>query len=141
LRRAAAAAAALAVSLSCNAGRSGPSPGAAAPPPVAGSALPLAAEPASFDFGRVLPRHSVQKEFRLRNLGRDTLAIDSVVTDCGCMVVGEYARALPPGGSTALTVMLETPPSPGTVQRSLVVKTPAGSLQVRIRATVVGDGG
>ncbi len=99
-------------------------------------------EPAAFDFGRVLPGRSVQKEFRLRNLGRDALPIDSVTTDCGCMVVGEYARVLPPGASTGLTVMLTTPPQPGPLLRTLVVRTggahPA-SVALHVRATVVEE--
>jgi hypothetical protein len=132
----AAAAAALAAQVACTAPAVQPGTGApgAAPP---AAAAPLVAEPPGFDFGRVLPDRSVQKEFRLRNLGQQALVIENVATDCGCMVVGEYARELPAGGTTQLTVLLNTPPQPGVVQRTVVVRTAAGSLPVPIRATVV----
>jgi hypothetical protein len=131
-----AAAGALALQVACTAGAP-PAGGAAASPPPAAVSAPLVAEPAGFDFGRVLPAHSVQKEFRLRNLGRQPVVIENVATDCGCMVVGEYAKELPAGGSTPLTVLLHTPPQPGLVQRTVVVRTPGGNLPLPIRATVV----
>lgn len=136
----AAAAVAAVLAISCGEARlpaPRPSPQAAAPRP-----LVLAAEPSVFDFGRVLPGRSVRKEFRLRNLGRQEIAIESVTTDCGCLVAGEYARRLPPGGSTSLTVMLQVPAEPGRVERTVVVRTggpAAESLALRLRATVVAD--
>ena len=137
--RAAAAAGALALQVACTAGA--PSPGASASSPAAaasaGVSVALIAEPSGFDFGRVLPDRSVQKEFRLRNLGTRPVVIENVATDCGCMVVGEYAKELPAGGTTPLTVLLHTPPQPGLVQRTVVVRTPAGNLPLPIRATVV----
>ena len=136
------AAAALAALLA--AGCSGPAP--APPPPspaaAAGEAPALVLEPAAFDFGRVLPQRALHKDFQLRNLGRTTVAIDSVTTDCGCMIVGPYARQLAPGASTVLTVELQTPPGAGTVVRALVVRTAGAnptSLELKLRATVVGE--
>jgi hypothetical protein len=121
-------------------------PAAAPSPAPSGATAPAASavafEPASFDFGRVLPDRSLQKDFRLRNLGRAPVAIDAVTTDCGCLVVGAYARQLAPGASTVLTVQLQTPAQPGTLVRNVVVKTAAPnptSLQLTLRATVVGD--
>ena len=119
---------------------------ASSPAPPSGSAAPAAVavafEPAAFDFGRVLPDRALQKDFRLRNLGRDPVAIDAVTTDCGCLVVGSYARQLAPGASTVLTVQLQTPAQPGPLVRNVLVKTAApnrASLQLQVRATVVGD--
>jgi hypothetical protein len=132
--RLAAAAGALALLAACTAAPPGAAP---ASPPAATVAAPLSAEPAGFDFGRVLPGREVQKEFRLRNLSGQPVVIENVATDCGCMVVGEYAKELPAGGSTPLTVLLHTPPQPGLVQRTVVVRTPQGTLPVPIRATVV----
>jgi len=122
---------------------------AAAPPPSAApaSARPLAsvlaAEPEEFDFGRVLPGRPLQKQFTLRNLGRAPLTIASVTTDCGCLVVGDYARQLGPGAATTLTLVLHTPEQPGRVLRNVVVRTAAPheeSLGLRLRATVVAEG-
>jgi hypothetical protein len=137
--KAAAAALGLALGLGCGAPATPPRPASSA---AAGPAV-LVAEPPTFDFGRVLPDRAVRKEFRLKNLGRDVVSIESVATDCGCMVVGEYARQLAPGASTGLTVQLHTPPQPGTLVRTLVVKTAGAQptlLELRVRATVVGEG-
>jgi hypothetical protein len=117
-----------------------PPPGAQSPAPAAPRALTLAATPEGFDFGRVLPGRTLQKEFRLRNLGARPLHIVEVSTDCGCMVTGEYAREIPPGGSTALTVTLTTPSRPGRLERMVVVRTAApdaAALALRMAATVV----
>ena len=126
------------------AGCGGPAPASPPPPPAAagGAAPALVLEPASFDFGRVLPERALHKDFQLRNLGRDAVAIDSVTTDCGCMIVGPYARLLAAGASTVLTVELQTPPAAGTVMRTLVVRTGGAtptSLELKLRATVVGQ--
>jgi hypothetical protein len=56
-------------------------------------------------------------------------------------VTGDYARRLAPGASTVLTVVLTTPPQPGRLVRSVVVRTasPAGSLALSVAATVVAS--
>jgi hypothetical protein len=136
LRPAWAPAAALLVLTACTP----PAPPAASPSAAAPAVVStLSAEPSAFDFGRVLPGRTLQKEFRLRNLGAHPLVIESVTTDCGCMVTGEYARELAPGGSTALTVALTTPTQPGRLVRSVVVRTatPPGTLALTVAATVV----
>lgn len=126
------------LALSCGA----PPPPAAPPPAASRPRLPaLAVEPPAFDFGRLLPGRTVRKEFRLRNLGPSEVAIESVTTDCGCVVAGEYARRLPPGGATALAVMLQAPDKPGRVERAVVVRAAGETLALKLRATVVADGG
>jgi hypothetical protein len=125
----------------CGAPAPAPTP-APAGPPTSGAAATLVVEPAAFDFGRVLPERTLHKEFRLRNLGPQEAAIDSVTTDCGCMVVGDYARRLAAGASTSLKVQLQTPPQPGELVRSLVVKASGASpatVELRLRATVVAE--
>jgi len=138
-----AAAAALGLLLAACGGAAGPPP--ATPPPSSARAVSLlAAEPAEFDFGRVLPARALQKQFTLRNLGREPLSIASVTTDCGCLVVGEYARELRPGAATSLTLVLNTPQQPGSLQRNVVVRTAAPheeSLGIRLLATVVAGPG
>jgi hypothetical protein len=126
---------AAALALSCGAPSAPPSP----PPSAARRAPALVAEPAAFDFGRLLPGRSVRKEFRLRNLGPAELAVESVTTDCGCVVTGTYARRLPPGGATALAVTLEAPAKPGPVERTVLVRTRGETLALKLRATVVAS--
>ena len=41
-------------------------------------------EPESFDFGRVRPRSTLRKAFRLRNLGDRELVIERISKSCGC---------------------------------------------------------
>ncbi len=117
-------------------------PPSTAPSPAAAAAraVTLAATPETFDFGRVLPGRTLQKEFRLRNLGPRPLQIVAVSTDCGCMVAGDYDKELPPGGSTALKVELTTPAQPGRLVRTVVVRTAtpdASALALTVAATVV----
>jgi hypothetical protein len=138
--RAGAGAAALVLLLGGACSRPQASPAPDAPAATAGGLL--AVEPPAFDFGRVLPGRSLQKQFVLRNLGRQPLSILSVVGDCGCLVVGEYARRLPPGGSTQLTVVLNTPAQPGALQRGVVVRTAgegASEVVLRLAAQVVAE--
>jgi hypothetical protein len=129
-----AAALAAALALGCS-----PPPPQASTAPVPATTALLAAAPAAFDFGRVLPGRTLLKEFRLSNLGAQPLVIESVTTDCGCMVAGEYDRRLAPGASTSLRVQLTTPAQPGRLVRTVVVRTasPAGMTALTVAATVV----
>lgn len=111
------------------------SPGAAADP-----APRIRVEPEGFDFGRVLPRRTLRKEFRLLNLGEGPLEITGVSKSCGCTraVVGETTLA--PGASTTLNVEVETRTSHGRIQQQVIVRsndpqTPL--LEVKLTATVV----
>jgi hypothetical protein len=97
-------------------------------------------EPESFDFGKVLPKSMLRKEFRLRNLGDEPLVIDRISKSCGCTEAAADASTLGPGESTALSVTLRTPTAPGTIQNEVVVRSndPATpSLEIRLRATGV----
>lgn len=120
----------------------GPSP---APPPAAAAspaaAARLSIEPAAFDFGRVLPGRQLQKQFTLRNLTGEAVAVTSVTTDCGCLVVGDHPRALLAGASAPLTLQLTTPDHAGPVVRNVVVHTDAADAAgLTLRATVVAEG-
>jgi hypothetical protein len=120
-----------------------PSPAPGAPPPTFAPAPVLSVEPVQFDFGRVLPNRRLQKQFTLRNLGREALTITSVVTDCGCLVADDYARALAPGASTTLTLILTTPEEAGPLLRNVVVHAAsprAESVGLTLRAVVVAEG-
>jgi Protein of unknown function (DUF1573) len=115
---------------------------AAADSPAADPAPRIQVEPEGFDFGRVLPRRTLRKEFRLLNLGDGPLEISGVTRSCGCTraVVGE--TTLEPGAATTLTVEVETRTSKGRIQQQVLVRsndpgTPA--LEVKLSATVVAE--
>jgi len=115
--------------------------GALAPAAGAGSPAPrIRVDPEGFDFGRVLPRRTLRKEFRVLNLGEGPLEITGVSKSCGCTraVVGE--TTLEPGASTTLNVEVETRNSRGRIQQQVIVRsndpqTPL--LEVKLTATVV----
>lgn len=101
----------------------------------------LGVEPASFDFGRVLQRKTLSKEFSLHNYGTEDLLIESVSTTCGCTVAEGYAKVIKPGDSTPLRVALETRSFTGRVERKVLIRTndPTTKLfEVRVEATVAG---
>ena len=99
-------------------------------------------EPEAFDFGRVLPRRTLRKEFRLLNLGERPLQISGISKSCGCTraVVGE--TVLEPGAATTLNVEVETRLAKGKIGQQVVVRsndpeTPL--LEVKLTATVVAE--
>jgi len=99
-------------------------------------------EPEGFDFGRVRPRRTLRKEFRLRNLGDRDLLIERISKTCGCTAAAADASTLAPGDSTPLRVTVETLSSAGEVEHRVLVRsndpvTP--SLEIRLRATVVAE--
>jgi hypothetical protein len=110
---------------------------AAAP---ANAAAPrIAVEPASFDFGKAQQEKTLEKEFRIRNLGAADLVIEDVVTTCSCSVADGYAKVVKPGGSTPLRVRLKTNNTFGRLVRSVLVKSndPAGRpVEIKVEAQV-----
>jgi hypothetical protein len=99
-------------------------------------------EPESFDFGKVLPRRTLRKEFRLRNLGDEALVIERISRSCGCTAAAIDVTTLRPGESTPLRVTVETRAAPGTVEHQVLVRsndpeTPI--LEIGLRATVVAE--
>ena len=96
-------------------------------------------EPEAFDFGKALPGKTLRKEFTLRNFGDAELVIEGVTTTCGCTAAISAKTRLEAGGSTQLTVTLETRSYSGKLERQVLVrsndpKTPL--LTVRVSATV-----
>jgi hypothetical protein len=96
-------------------------------------------EPEAFDFGKTLPGKTLRKEFTLRNFGDAELVIEGVTTTCGCTAAISAKTRLEAGGSTQLTVTLETRSYSGKLERQVLVrsndpKTPL--LTVRVSATV-----
>jgi hypothetical protein len=99
-------------------------------------------EPGSFDFGRVRPRRTLRKEFRLLNFGDAPLVIERISRSCGCTKATTDIDTLQPGESTPLKVEMETRTSSGPIENSVLVRsndpeTPA--LRIVVRATVVAE--
>jgi hypothetical protein len=96
-------------------------------------------EPESFDFGKALQGKTLRKEFTIRNFGDAELIITGVSTTCGCTAALAALSQVPPGGSTALRVTLETRTYSGKLERQVLIRsndpqTPL--LQVKVSATV-----
>jgi hypothetical protein len=99
----------------------------------------LVVEPESFDFGKAQQEKTLEKEFRVRNLGAADLVIEDVVTTCGCTVAEGYAKVVKPGGSTPLRVKLQTRNTTGRLARSVLVKSndPSGRpVEIKVEAQV-----
>lgn len=97
-------------------------------------------EPSSFDFGKVKPRRTLRKEFRVLNLGERDLVIERISRSCGCTAATADAMTLGPGASTPLRVSVETRDSSGEIEHRVVVRSndpETPSLVIRLRATVV----
>jgi hypothetical protein len=105
----------------------------------AAAAPRIRVEPEAFEFGKTLPGKTLRKEFTLRNFGEAELVIEKVSTTCGCTAAITANTRLEPGGSTQLSVTLETRSYSGKLERQVLVrsndpKTPL--LTVRVSATV-----
>lgn len=89
-----------------------------------GAAAPrIAIEPRRFDFGTVLPRKTLHKEFLVRNFGAAELRIEAVSTSCGCTAALPERRVVAPGGSVVLRVSVETRDDRGRVRRRVLVRS------------------
>jgi Protein of unknown function (DUF1573) len=109
------------------------------PAAATGPAPRIAVEPESFDFGKAQQEKTLEKEFRVRNLGAADLVIADVVTTCGCTVAEGYSKVVKPGGSTPLRVKLQTRNTLGKLARSVLVKSndPSGRpLEIKVEAQV-----
>lgn len=81
----------------------------------------ISIEPAEHDFG---PAHQDQKlvyDFVVMNTGDQELSLLKIATSCGCTAALPAERVVPPGGSTTLTVTLETRKYKGVLERSISV--------------------
>jgi hypothetical protein len=113
-----------------------PSPAAAAPAPR------IAVEPASFDFGRVVPQRTLHRQFSIRNFGSADLEVKQVSTTCGCTAALLDNKVVKPGGSAALRVSFETRNYSGKVTRSVLIKSndPARpTVELKLEATVTPE--
>jgi hypothetical protein len=112
------------------------------PEPTAAPAPRLAVEPASFDFGRVLPQRTLNREFSLRNFGSADLAIERVSTTCGCTAALLDDKVVKPGGRATLRVTLETRNYQGKIVRSVLIKSndpQHPTTEIKLEATVAEE--
>ena len=112
-------------------------------PDIAIDGARIAVDPPSFDFGKVLPQKSLSREFSIRSLGGRDLVIENVSTSCGCTVADNLAKkVVKPGGSQPLRVTLTTPANPGSLTKSVMVRSndPVRPLlEIKLKATVVAE--
>jgi len=99
----------------------------------------IAADPASFDFGKALQNKTLHKDFVLRNIGTADLSISRVSTTCGCTAALADSTVVKPGASTTLRVDLQTRTYSGKVERKILVESNdvKSPLELKVQATVV----
>mgnify|MGYP001209460122 FL=1 len=104
----------------------------------------LSAEPASFDFGKVVAAKRLHRDIVLRNVGDAELVIKGVSTTCNCTVVGDYAQKLAPGASTSMRIQLTTPETVGPTEQKVAIESNDSErprVEIIVAATVVAGAG
>ena len=81
----------------------------------------LSIEPAEHDFGPARQDQKLVYDFIVMNTGTGDLELLRIATSCGCTAALPADRVVPPGGSTTLTVTLETRKYKGRLERSVSV--------------------
>jgi len=76
-----------------------------------------------YDVG-ILPEDTLYtRSLTLKNIGRDTLSIESVRTSCGCTVAKTDTNGIAPGDSTLLRVSFNTKNFDGPVKKDVYFET------------------
>jgi hypothetical protein len=78
-------------------------------------------EPSLHDFGSARQDQKLVHDFLVKNTGTEDLTLLRIVTACGCTAALPAERVVPPGGSTTLSVTLETRKYKGVLERSVSV--------------------
>ena len=78
-------------------------------------------EPSQHDFGSVQQNQKLVYDFLVKNTGTEDLTLLRIATACGCTAALPAERVVPPGGSTTLSVTLETRKYKGVLERSVSV--------------------
>jgi len=77
----------------------------------------------SHDFGTVQNGPIVQHRFRLKNVGSETVVVDSVGAPCGCTAVLASSQYLAPGEEGGVEVALDTYRLSGEQSKTVVVRS------------------
>jgi len=77
----------------------------------------------SHDFGSVESGPIVQHRFRLKNVGTETVYVESVKAPCGCTAVLASSQYLAPGEEGGVEVALDTYRLSGEQSKTVVVKS------------------
>ena len=112
------------------------------PSPAAARAPRIEVEPDRFDFGRVVPERTLNKQFSIRNFGNADLTVERVSTTCGCTAALLDNKVVKPGGSATLRVTFETRRYNGKVARSVLIKSndpQRPTFELKLEATVTPD--
>ena len=81
----------------------------------------ISIEPSQHDFGSVRQDQKLVFDFLVKNTGTEDLTLLRIATSCGCTAALPAERVVPPGGSTTLSVTLETRKYKGVLERSISV--------------------
>ncbi len=92
------------------------------------------------DFGRIMAGSELIHEYRFINTGTGPLEILKVKAGCGCTVVGQHDRIVPPGATGRIPISVHSKKSNGKVNKSIVVHTniagPDATVRLRVQAEV-----
>lgn len=75
------------------------------------------------NFGRIPSDRQVESQFTLRNIGTDTLVVDSLIAPCGCTLPRMQTYRIAPGESATLDVQFDPRGLQGIVSRKILVYT------------------
>ncbi len=74
-----------------------------------------------YEFGVVKPGQTIKHEFQLSNRGDAVLEIKEVRPSCGCTTAGNWTRTIPPNGSGAIAIQLDTGHFKGAISKTVTV--------------------
>lgn len=90
----------------------------------------------NFDFGSIHEDDVVPHTFVIRNTGSTELVIDNVKPSCGCTMVDIPLEAIPPGGTSEISVKFNSHGKAGTQRKTIEVFTNAGVHTLSLTGTV-----
>lgn len=128
-----------------------PAPSPVPRPPVPAASQPAASQPAftgpppvvkvdepTVDFGKLISPETINATLKLKNVGEGTLTIESVQPTCGCTVMSNWAKTVPPGGTWETTATVRLTGYSGRVSKPVIVHTNDPKMR-EIRYTITGE--
>ncbi len=111
---------------------------AASQPTFTGPPPEVKVEQPNLDFGKLIGTDTVTQVMKLKNVGQGSLTIESVQPTCGCTVVNNWAKTVPPGGSWECPATVKLTGYSGKVSKYINVRT-NDPKQREIRYTISGE--